>query len=62
MQNPTFKRAVRVWDDGTKSFVSRNIEITINIQAVADALARKAIKNKSKKSKLVAGDIVGALV
>ncbi|AZO67673.1 hypothetical protein [Mesorhizobium sp. M6A.T.Cr.TU.016.01.1.1] len=62
MQTPTFKRAVRVWDDGSKSFVSRFIEITIDLQSVADALAPKAIKNKSKQSKLVAGAIVGKLV
>lgn len=62
MVNPTFRRTVRLWDDGAKTFVTREIEVTINIQAVADALARKAIKNKSKKSKLIAGDITGALV
>lgn len=62
MQNPTFRRTVRLYDDVAKGFITRDIEITIDIQAVADSLARKAIKNKSKKSKLVAGDIVGALV
>ncbi|MER9003311.1 hypothetical protein NKI15_06740 [Mesorhizobium sp. M0862] len=62
MGNPTFRRVVRLWDDATKSIVTREIEINIDVDAVALALAKKAIKNKSKKSKLIAGDIVGALV
>ncbi|MEI9402326.1 hypothetical protein [Mesorhizobium argentiipisi] len=62
MANPTFRRVVRLWDDATKSVVTREIEINIDVDSLAVALAKKAIKNKSKKSKLVAGDITGALV
>lgn len=62
MANPTFRRVVRIWDDLTKNVVTREIEIAIDVDSLAVALAKKAIKNKSKKSKLIAGDIVGALV
>lgn len=55
-------RAVRVFDNSTQKFVSKILEIEVDWQAVAEELAPKAQKSKSKKSKLIAGAIVGKLI
>lgn len=58
----TFKRAVRVWDRKNKTYLSVWVEVTINEMLLANHLGEKAIKNKSKKSAIQSGIIVGKIV
>ena len=61
MQNPTFTRDVITYDRQGNATPGK-IAVTIDIQKLADMLARKAVKNKSKLSKLSAGKIVGKMI
>lgn len=61
MREPTFKRTVNVWDSGKKAYVSVPVEVTINIQALAEILAGRAYRSRGKKS-CIHGDVIVASV
>jgi hypothetical protein len=57
-----WKTTVRVYDHKLRQHVSVSLAVTIDWQAVANELGPKAYENKSRKSKLVSGAIVGEIV
>lgn len=57
-----WKTTVRVWDSKTRQHVNVTLAVTIDWQAVANELGPKAYANKSRKSKLLDGGIVGEIV
>ena len=61
MANP-WKTTVTVYDHKLRERVTVTLAVTIDWQAVANELGPKAYRNKSRKSKLVAGAIVGEII
>lgn len=57
-----WKTTVRVYDRKLREHVTVTLALTIDWQAIANELGPKAYENKSRKSKLVAGAIVGEIV
>lgn len=53
---------VRVWDREAREYRNVKLAVTIDWNAVAAELAPKAMRNKSRKSSLVAGGITGKIV
>lgn len=62
MQTPTFTRRARVWDKTTASYVQVTIKVDVDIQALADHLAFRAVRSKHKKSVIQGGIIKGSIV
>ena len=54
----------RVYDPSPSiaDFVPVDIELSIDLEAMAKALAMKAYKSKSKRSKLMAGIVVAKII
>ena len=57
-----WKTDVRVWDDETRRHITVTLAVTIDWQAVAQELGPNAYRDKSRKSKLLDGGIVGEIV
>lgn len=57
-----WKTTVRLWDERAKDFVTREITVTIDWQAAAEYLARRAVHNKSGRAIIVGGKIAGQLL
>lgn len=58
----TIVRTVRVYDRKAKEWISVDVYVEINAQALADHLGPKAYANRSGKTKVQGGIIVATVV
>lgn len=56
-----WKTTARVWDAQAKAYVTVKLAVAIDWDAIALDLARRAIRNRSGRSAMLAGAVVGKI-
>jgi len=58
----TWKTTARVWDSKAGAYVTVHLALDIDWQRIADTMAPKAYRNKTRRTALVAGAIKAEIV
>lgn len=62
MSKKPWKTEARVWDAQAGAYVTLRLEVTIDWNAIALDLGRRAVRNKSGRSGMLAGAVKGKII